>query len=173
MNKLKKNNIVNFPSALSETEREIEAILFAAAEPLDIESIETKISKKTNVLKILEKLQKTYQSEIEASMKEYQTKLQTYSADAQNQTEVTNQARQKELQGMEQNIQQYQQTAAQDIQQKQADLLRPLIEKARAAIQKVAREQGFDYVIDATPGGALILSDGKDLLADVKKELGF
>ena len=48
-----------------------------------------------------------------------------------------------------------------------------LIEKARAAIQKVAREQGFEYVIDATPGGALILSDGKDLMADVKKELGF
>ena len=120
-----------------------------------------------------QKLQKTYQSEIEASMKEYQTKLQTYSADTQNQTEVTNQARAKELQGMEQNIQQYQQTASQDIQQKQADLLRPLIEKARAAIQKVAREQGFVYVIDATPGGAVILSDGKDLMADVKKELGF
>ena len=55
----------------------------------------------------LEKLQKTYSTEIDASMKEYQTKLQTYSADAQNQTEVTNQARQKELAGMEQNIQQY------------------------------------------------------------------
>ena len=121
----------------------------------------------------IEKLQKTYQTEIEASMKEYQTKLQPYSADAQNQTEVTNQARQKELQGMEQNIQQYQQTAAQDIQQKQQDLLRPLIEKARAAIQKVAKAQGFDYVIDATPGGALILFEGKDLMAEVKTELGF
>ena len=121
----------------------------------------------------IEKLQKTYQTEIEASMKEYQTKLQTYSADAQNQTDVTNQARQKELQGMEQNIQQYQQTAAQDIQQKQQDLLRPLIEKARAAIQKVAKAQGFDYVIDATPGGALILFEGKDLIAEVKTELGF
>ena len=121
----------------------------------------------------IEKLQKTYQTEIEASMKEYQTKLQTYSADAQNQTEVTNQARQKELQGMEQNIQQYQQTAAQDIQQKQQDLLRPLIDKARTAIQKVAKAQGFDYVIDATPGGALILFEGKDLMAEVKTELGF
>ena len=121
----------------------------------------------------IEKLQKTYQTEIEASMKEYQTKLQTYSADAQNQTEVTNQARQKELQGMEQNIQQYQQTAAQDIQQKQQDLLRPLIEKARSAIQKVAKAQGFDYVIDATPCGALILFEGKDLMAEVKTELGF
>ncbi len=121
----------------------------------------------------LEKLQKTYQTEIEASMKEYQTKLQTYSADAQNQTEVTNQARQKELAGMEQNIQQYQQTAAQDIQKKQADLLKPLIDKARAAIQKVAKAQGFDYVIDATEGGSLILAGGKDLLEEVKIELGF
>lgn len=121
----------------------------------------------------LEKLQKTYQTEIEASMKEYQTKLQTYSADAQNQTEVTNQARQKELAGMEQNLQQYQQQAAQDIQKKQADLLKPLIDKARAAIQKVAKAQGFDYVIDATPGGALILFEGKDLMAEVKTELGF
>lgn len=121
----------------------------------------------------LEKLQKTYSTEIEASMKEYQTKLQTYSADAQNQTEVTNQARQKELAGMEQNIQQYQQTASQDIQKKQADLLKPLIEKARAAIQKVARGLGYDYVIDGTQGGSLILSDGKDLIEDVKKELGF
>lgn len=121
----------------------------------------------------LEKLQKTYATEIEASMKEYQTKLQTYGADQQNQTEVTNQARAKELQGMEQNIQQYQQTASQDIQKKQADLLKPLIDKAKAAIQKVAKAQGFDYVIDATEGGSLILANGKDLLEEVKVELGF
>ena len=60
MNKPKKTNIVNFPSNVSELEREIEAILFAAAEPLDIESIESRVSKKTNVLKILEKLQQLY-----------------------------------------------------------------------------------------------------------------
>ena len=60
MNKTKKNNVVNFPSVLSEGEREVEAILFAAVEPLEIESIEASISKKTNVLKILEKLQQTY-----------------------------------------------------------------------------------------------------------------
>ena len=121
----------------------------------------------------LEKLQKTYATEIDASMKEYQTKLQTYSADAQNQTEVTNQARQKELAGMEQNIQQYQQTASQDVQKKQADLLKPLIDKAKEAIQKIAKEQGFDYVIDATQGGSLILANGKELMEEVKKELGF
>ena len=60
MNKPKKNNVVSFPSNISEIEREVEAILFAAAEPLDIESIESKISKKTNVLKVLQKLQQIY-----------------------------------------------------------------------------------------------------------------
>ncbi len=62
MNKEKKNNIVNFPSKLSEGEREVEAIIFAAAEPLDIDTIESKVSKKINVLKTLEKLQELYSS---------------------------------------------------------------------------------------------------------------
>jgi len=60
MKKLNKDNIVNFPSNISDGEREVEAILFAAAEPLEIETIEAKISKKINVLKTLEKLQQIY-----------------------------------------------------------------------------------------------------------------
>jgi segregation and condensation protein B len=60
--KLKKNNIINFSSKLNIVEKEVEAVVFAAAEPLDIETIETKISKKANVIKILEKLQKEYSS---------------------------------------------------------------------------------------------------------------
>ena len=56
----KKNNVINFPSKLSSLEKEIEAIVFAAAEPLDVETIENKISKKINVEKALLKLQKEY-----------------------------------------------------------------------------------------------------------------
>ena len=62
MNKLKKDNILNFPTSLSEGEKEVEAIVFAAAEPLDIDTIETKITKKINVLNTLKKLQKTYEN---------------------------------------------------------------------------------------------------------------
>ena len=62
MKKLKKNNIVNFPSGLSEGEKEVEAILFAAAEPLDLDTIESKISKKFNVINILNKLQNIYKN---------------------------------------------------------------------------------------------------------------
>ncbi len=62
MNKSNKNNIVNFPTNLSEGEREVEAIIFAAAEPLDVDTIESKITKKINVLKTLEKLKIEYSS---------------------------------------------------------------------------------------------------------------
>jgi segregation and condensation protein B len=63
MKKIKKNspnNIVTFPKKLNNGEREVEAIVFAALEPLDIDTIESKISKKINVLKTLEKLQAEY-----------------------------------------------------------------------------------------------------------------
>ena len=62
MKKDKKNNVVNFPSNLSSGEREVEAILFAAAEPLDIDTIESKLSKNINVEKVLNKLKDTYSS---------------------------------------------------------------------------------------------------------------
>ena len=56
----KKDNIINFPKKLSSIEKEIEGIVFAAAEPLDVETIENKISKKTDVKKSLLKLQSEY-----------------------------------------------------------------------------------------------------------------
>jgi len=62
MKKLKKDNVVSFPSSLSDGEKEVEAILFAAAEPLDIDTIETKVPKKINVLNILTKLQNIYKN---------------------------------------------------------------------------------------------------------------
>ena len=49
MNKIKKNNIVSFPTKLTDLEREIEAIVFAAAEPLSVETIESKLSKQTDI----------------------------------------------------------------------------------------------------------------------------
>jgi segregation and condensation protein B len=58
--KVSKDNIVKFPSKLTDLEKEIEGVIFAAAEPLDVDTIESKISKKANVAKSLEKLQLEY-----------------------------------------------------------------------------------------------------------------
>ncbi len=123
--------------------------------------------------KQLQAVEKTYTEEIENTYKEFTTKAQSYSADASNQTDVTNKARQTELETMQENINKFRESAAQDLQKKQTELMRPLYEKARVAIEKVATAQGFDYVIDASPGGSVIMAKGKDLFTDVKSELGF
>lgn len=123
--------------------------------------------------KELKKLEETYTADMETTYKEFQTKAQTYAADAANQTEITNQSRQKELEGMQKNIQEYQQTVSQDLQKKSVDMMKPLIDKAKAAIDKVASDMAYDYVLDSSAGGSVIIAKGKDIMAEVKKELGF
>ena len=54
------NNIIDFPSSVTKIERQVEAILFAASEPLDIDTIEKRIQSSTNLKKVLKNLQDTY-----------------------------------------------------------------------------------------------------------------
>ena len=58
----KKNNIISFPSKPSKLERQVEAILFAASEPLDIETIEKRIQTNTNIKKILINIREIYKN---------------------------------------------------------------------------------------------------------------
>ena len=60
MKNKKKNNIIDFPSTPSKLERQVEAILFAASEPLDIETIEKRVQTTSNLKKLLESLQLIY-----------------------------------------------------------------------------------------------------------------
>lgn len=121
----------------------------------------------------MEQLGKTYEAEIKELATALQNKMKVYDAEAATKTDEENAKRVQEVQSMEQNIRQYQANAQKDMQQKELDLLKPITEKAKAAILKVARAQSFDYVLDSSQGGGVIMADGKDLLADVKTELGF
>ena len=58
----KKTNIIKFPSSPSKIERQIEAILFAASEPLDIETIEKRLKTQTNIKKILNNIKEIYKN---------------------------------------------------------------------------------------------------------------
>lgn len=121
----------------------------------------------------LKKLQETYNADIQASMTEYRNKLTQYQNEAPSKSKEENEKRAVELQGFEKNIGDAQQAAQQEFQKKQGELFAPISEKAKAAIEKVAAAQGFDYVMDSQPQAGLIVAKGKDLLADVRKELGF
>ena len=58
----KNNNVIKFQKNLNKLEKQVEAILFAADEPLDVETIEKRIQTNGNIKKILDKLQSDYSS---------------------------------------------------------------------------------------------------------------
>jgi outer membrane protein len=121
----------------------------------------------------LKKLEETYRADIQSSLDELKNKLTQYNNEASAMSQEENQKRALELQGFERNIGEAQQAAQQELAKKQAELFEPISKKAKEAIEKVAAAQGYDYVVDASPGSGVIVSKGKDLLPEVKKELGF
>lgn len=121
----------------------------------------------------LKKLSETYRADIEGSMAELQNKYTQYQNEAATMSKEENEKRALELQGYEKSIGEAQQAAQQELGAKQAGLFAPISEKAQKAIEDVAAAQGFDYVMDATQGGGLIVFKGKDLLPEVKVALGF
>ena len=120
----------------------------------------------------LQKLEKTYDAEIKDMLSEAQSTMQRYEAEANTKSEEENQKRAVEFQSAQRRIQEHSAKARQDLQKKETDLLKPILEKVRTAIQKVARDKGYDYVLDSTTGTGVLLADGYNLMPDVKKELG-
>lgn len=117
----------------------------------------------------IQQLGKTYEADIKAQITSYQNKMKQYAAEVSTVTEAVNKTRSEEVATLQQNIQLLQSQAQQDLQKKEAELLKPIEEKALAAINKVAKAQGFQYVMDRA---ALIVAEGTDLLPAVKAEMG-
>lgn len=161
------------------------ATTFATAQSkvahIDVQKLMSEMPEMKAAQAQLKKLEQTYSADIQASLKELQTKakpikqkLMAFQNPNLNLVKLSfSKENAEELQGMEANIQQARQSAGEELQKKQQELMGPILEKAQNAIQKVAKTQGFQYVLDATPGAGVLVADGKDLLADVKKELGF
>jgi outer membrane protein len=137
---------------------------------VDVNDIMAKMPAMLDAQKQLEKLSATYDAEYKKMVEEYQGKLKKYEAEAATVTEAINGERSKEVQDMQKRIVDYRDNAQKELQQKESDIVKPLMEKVRASIQKVGKAKGFQYVLD---GSSLLLADGTNLTVDVKKDLGF
>ena len=137
---------------------------------VEVQDIMAKMPAVLDAQNQLKKLSDTYTAEYKTMVDEYQAKLKKYDTEAATVTDAVNQTRQQEVQDMAKRIGDYQETAQKDLQKKEADLMKPITEKVKASIQKVGKAKGYQYVLNATD---LLLADGPDLTADVKKDLGF
>lgn len=109
---------------------------------------------------------------LDAMRKEYETKVGDFQAKQDVMTDVIKENKIKEITDLEKRIGEFQQTAEADLQKKEQTLLQPIIDKAKTAINDVAKEDGYTYVLDSSVGVVLYSVEGDDLLPKVKTKLG-
>ncbi len=137
---------------------------------VDVSELMAKMPAMLEAQKQLEKLSGTYDTEYKTMVEEYQTKLKKYEQEATTVTDAVNETRSKEVQDMQKRIVDYRDNAQKELQQKESDIVKPIMEKVKASIQKVGKAKGFQYVLNSE---GLLLTDGPNLTADIKKDLGF
>lgn len=113
-------------------------------------------------------------AELESTLKtmyaEYESRSNDYMQNQTGWTELIRQTKQREIQDMETRIREFQQNAQTKMQEREAELTKPIIDRAKKAIEDVAREGNYTYVFD---GATLLYSqDSEDIMPQVKKKLG-
>jgi len=121
----------------------------------------------------LEKYAKQLEDQMAAMQSEFETKYQQYIEQADSLPQVLREAKERELQDIQQRFQMFQQSAQKEMSSKESELIQPIIEKARQAINDVAYENKFTYVFDLSAGAVIYQSDQSiDLMPLVLKKLG-
>ncbi|MDX2002630.1 MAG: OmpH family outer membrane protein [Chitinophagales bacterium] len=120
----------------------------------------------------LRKFAQGLENKLQQLQAEYQKKVQEYQS-AANMTEVAREIKLDEINALEQKIVALQGDAEQQLQAKESSLLKPLQEKLVNAVKAVAKESGYTYVFDTSPGSSLLyFPDADNITALVKKKLG-
>lgn len=120
----------------------------------------------------METYAKGLQDQLKTMSGEFDKKYQDYVANEKSMTELVKTTKAKELEDLQNRIRDFQGKAQEDMQRKEQELMQPIIDKARKAIDTVAKEKGYNYVLDSSAGVLLVKDDTDDILAFVKKYLG-
>lgn len=115
---------------------------------------------------------KILDGELKAMQEELEKKLNDYQERKSQMTELIRTTKEQELNDLNQRITIYQQNAQKKLQEKEAELLQPIIDRAKQAISDVAKENGYTYIFDTSAGAVLYQQDSDDILNLVKKKLG-
>jgi len=114
---------------------------------------------------------KTLERQLISMSSEFENKYQEFITQQATMSELIKATKTKELQELQARIENFQQSAQQDLEMKEAELLNPIVSRAKKAIEDVAKENGFTYILDVA-SGALLFYEGDDILPLVRKKLG-
>jgi outer membrane protein len=125
-----------------------------------------------NIEKDVDAIGKQYEGEIMKMQEEYNAKVKEFQEKQDSMPEGIKKVRVAEIQEIETRVNTFRQTAYQEIQKKQQELFVPIREKVTKAINDVAVEGKFTYIIDLGSQAIIYKSPtSNDITAAVKKKL--
>jgi outer membrane protein len=115
---------------------------------------------------------KQLENEVTKMQAELQRLYEEYQAKSKDWAELVRASKEKELNDLNQRITDFQQQAQQDYQKKTAELSKPVFDKAKKAIEQVAKENSYKYVLDTSSGVVIYFEPTEDIIGLVMKKLG-
>ena len=121
----------------------------------------------------IQDLRQSYDLELERIQVEINKKIEEFNQTESTMSDLIKEAKASEIQEMQVRLQNFAQTAQQDLQQQSMTMIQPVMDKARKAIEEVAKEKGLLYVFDMSQGNPVYASEESvDMLPLVKAKLG-
>lgn len=119
----------------------------------------------------MDSITKDVEKQLQEMMTEYRAKQEKYSSEAPKLSELIKKDKEEELTSLGTRIQNFQQQAQQSLEQQEQALIEPIVNKAKKAIEQVAKENGYTYIFDTSAGSLLFWEESDNVLASVKKKL--
>ena len=141
----------------------------------DVDYIFTQMPESKQIESDLKALQTQLKNQIDTKYQDYQKKLQDYQANINTMIDAVRANTERELVQMQQNIEKLQQDAQTTVQAKQNQLMDPVFKKVGKAIEDVAKENGYSFILSQQIGGldVILYGDEKMDISDlVLKKLG-
>ena len=120
----------------------------------------------------LQSYAKGLESSLGAMQAEGEKKLADYQQNEATMSELVKQDKIRELENIQQRILEFQQNAQESLSAKEQELITTILDKARKAIDEVAKEGNFTYIFDASTGNILYANENENILPLVKAKLG-
>jgi outer membrane protein len=150
------------------------ALTLASAQKIahiDLDSLSNLMPETKTAKGVAEKYLDDLKKTVGSMEEEFQKKYNDYLQNEASMSALVKKTKEEELQSLQARIQDFNQQAQMDYQKKSAELTAPIMEKAKKAIEAVAKEGGYKYVLDTSAGNILYSEPGEDILMLVKKKL--
>lgn len=125
---------------------------------VDLTKIMESLPERDTAAAVLQRETKEVQSTYDEMTVVYNKLLDDYDKGKSTFSEIIRKTKETELLDKEKRIQEFEQNAQTNLQKRNSELVQPILDKVLKAVNKVAAENGFTYILDVSKGSVIYTS---------------